>query len=193
MAQAPQRRCWKAPGRPGPGRQPGPPPRFAGLTAAAAVVGLGMAVLLITAGLRRRDPRGSGRFLAELGAGLALVCAVALLVSRLEQTPGAAARNPIPATPDSIATGQELFLANCAVCHGVSGRGDGPAATSLNWPQANMDLTAHLYQHTDGDLYWWIKKGKAGTPMPGFENRLSDEEVWHLVNYLRTLDQRSAP
>ncbi|GBD17259.1 hypothetical protein HRbin26_02178 [bacterium HR26] len=56
-----------------------------------------------------------------------------------------------------------------------------------------MDLTAHLYQHTDGDLYWWIKKGKAGTPMPGFENRLSDEEVWHLVNYLRTLDQRSAP
>lgn len=173
-------------------RQPGPPPRFAGLTAAAAVVGLGMAVLLITVGLRRRDPRGSGRFLAELGAGLALVCAVALLVSRLEQTPGAAASNPVPATPESIATGQQLFLANCVPCHGASGRGDGPLAAFLNWPQANMDLTAHLYQHSDGDLYWWIKKGKAGTPMPGFEGRLSDEEVWHLVNYLRTLDQRSA-
>ncbi len=166
-------------------RQPGPPPRFAGLTGAAAVVGLGIAVLLITLGLRRRDPQGSGRFLAELGAGLALVCAVALLASRLEQTPGAAARNPIPATPESIATGQELFLAHCAVCHGVSGRGDGPAAAALDWPQINMDLTAHLYQHTDGDLYWWIKEGKIGTPMPGFRARLSDEEVWHIVNYLR--------
>ncbi len=166
-------------------RQPGPPPRFAGLTAAVAVAGLGVSVLLVTVGLRRRDPRGSGRFLAELGAGLALVCAVTLVASRLEQTPGAGARNPIPATPESIATGQQLFLANCAVCHGVSGRGDGPAAASLNWPQINMDLTAHLYQHTDGDLYWWIKKGRAGTPMPGFQGRLSDEEVWHLVNYLR--------
>lgn len=174
-------------------RQPGPPPRFAGLTAAAAVVGLGVAVLLVTVGLRRRDLRGSGRFLAELGTGLALVCAVALLVSRLEQTPGVAARNPVPATPESIAAGQELFLANCAVCHGASGRGDGPGAAALNWPRINMDLTAHLAQHTDGDLYWWIKKGKAGTPMPGFEGRLSDEEVWHLVNYLRTLGSRSAP
>ncbi|MCM8747795.1 copper resistance protein CopC [Thermomicrobiaceae bacterium CFH 74404] len=174
-------------------RQPGPPPRFAGLTAAAAVAGLGMAIMLLTVGLRRRDPQGNGRFLAELGAGLALVCAVALLVSRLDQTPGVAARNPIPATPESIAAGQELFVANCAVCHGASGRGDGPAAASLDWPQINMDLTAHLYQHTDGDLYWWIREGKAGTPMPGFKNQLADEEIWHLVNYLRTLDRRSAP
>jgi copper transport protein len=179
--------------RPAVERQPAPPPRFGGWTAAAGVVGLGLAVLLITVGLRRRDPRGTGRFLAELGGGLALVCLVALLVTRESATPGAAARNPVPATPDSIAIGRALFQANCTVCHGPSGRGDGPAAAALDWPRINMDLTAHLDQHPDGDLYWWITKGKAGTPMPGFEGRLTDEEVWHLVNYLRSLAASSTP
>ena len=179
--------------RPAAARQPSPPPRFAGWTAGAAVVGLGLAAVLVSVGLRRRDSQGTGRFLAELGGGLAMVCLVALLVTRVSTTPGDAARNPVPSTPESIAIGRELFQANCTVCHGPFGRGNGPAAALLEWPRIQMDLTAHLDQHPDSELYWWIKKGKAGTPMPGFEGRLSDEEIWHLVNYLRDLASASAP
>ncbi len=148
-------------------RQPGPPPRFAGLTAAAAVAGLGMAIMLLTVGLRRRDPQSNGRFLAELGAGLALVCAVALLVSRLDQTPGVAARNPIPATPESIAAGQELFLANCAVCHGASGRGDGPAAgaRSIPLPSTSGPFTRPGRRRCPSSRPSWSwRKGCASTP-----------------------------
>jgi mono/diheme cytochrome c family protein len=96
--------------------------------------------------------------------------------------------SPTEFAATATAHGSRLFAANCAVCHGVEARGDGPAARSL--PLAPADLTAdHFRAHSDGELYWFISHGiatPAGTvTMPGFNGVLSSEAIWHLIDYLR--------
>ena len=94
-----------------------------------------------------------------------------------------------PATPYqalSIANGARLYREHCAVCHGVAGYGDGPGARGLAKPPA--DLTArHTADHTAGDLYWWLTHGIPAGPMPAFGDRLTDEDRWDVVNFLRAL------
>lgn len=91
-------------------------------------------------------------------------------------------RNPIPATPDSLQRGQQLYQQNCAVCHGPTGRGDGPAARAMRPPPA--DLTQHVAQHTEGELWYWITNGIPGTQMPAWKGALTDDQRWDVVNYI---------
>ncbi len=96
--------------------------------------------------------------------------------------------SPTGFTAAAIARGSELFPANCAACHGAMGRGDGPLAKSLSIPPA--DLTAgHLFEHGDGDLFWWLSHGIEGPRgdlvMPGFADHLSDDARWNLIDYIR--------
>jgi putative copper export protein/mono/diheme cytochrome c family protein len=82
----------------------------------------------------------------------------------------------------SIARGAPLYAQNCIVCHGVSGRGDGPLAGKL--PIRPADLTqAHLFAHKVGEMYWWIGNGKGGV-MPGFAHKLSRSERWDVINFV---------
>jgi copper transport protein len=104
----------------------------------------------------------------------------------VEYTPSKFLTNPIVPDQNSITIGQGLFEQNCATCHGELGRGDGPAALSLNPPPVDFG-SGHTATHPDGDLYYWIRNGIEGTPMPAFEAHLSSEETWHLVNYVRRL------
>jgi mono/diheme cytochrome c family protein len=93
-----------------------------------------------------------------------------------------------PTLPDaaSIAEGAALYELHCQVCHGPEGRGDGPGAVNLMPPPA--DFTAgHTDTHPEGDLYYWIQNGLGSGVMPAFGGQLSDEETWHLVNYIRRL------
>ena len=53
-------------------------------------------------------------------------------------------------------------------------------------PPADLRAT-HTLHHTAGDLYWWISEGIPGAGMPGFGQRLSEEERWDLVNFVRAL------
>lgn len=95
--------------------------------------------------------------------------------------------NPYPPTAESIAIGEEVYVANCQSCHGASGLGDGPAGAGLQPPPA--DLVFHVPLHPDDDLFTTVVEGKEGTAMPAFGDQLSDEEIWHLINYLRTLGE----
>jgi len=86
----------------------------------------------------------------------------------------------------SVARGAALYAPHCALCHGVSGTGDGPAAASLNQPPA--DLTApHAADHTAGDMFWWLTRGRPRGPMPGFDGVLSEEDRWDVINLVRAL------
>ncbi len=95
--------------------------------------------------------------------------------------------NPIPATEESIAKGAELYAANCAICHGENGEGDGPAAANLPKPPANLHAD-HVQVNSDGALFFTITHGVPDSPMPGWGDVLTEEERWHVVNFLRTFD-----
>jgi putative copper export protein/mono/diheme cytochrome c family protein len=94
--------------------------------------------------------------------------------------------NPIPSTPEAIVQGQNVFQQHCAVCHGHDGHGDGPAAVGLNPRPADL-TAAHVDDHTDGDLFWWLTHGIAGTAMPPWQEQLSEPERWMVVHYIRSL------
>jgi putative copper export protein/mono/diheme cytochrome c family protein len=96
-----------------------------------------------------------------------------------------------PSTGDAaaIARGQAAYLAHCVACHGPGGHGDGPLAAGLPIPPA--DLTApHLWDHSDGELFWWISHGMVGpdgrTVMPGAAATLDAMTRWELIDFLHS-------
>ncbi|HVO71046.1 MAG TPA: CopD family protein, partial [Aggregatilineaceae bacterium] len=92
--------------------------------------------------------------------------------------------NPVPADTASLARGQQFYQTLCSACHGVAGRGDGPASAGLQPPPA--DLRVHMAAgHTDGQLFEWISNGIPNTAMPAFGSRLSENDRWNVINYLR--------
>ncbi len=147
----------------------------------ALVAGLLLAAYGLRAGVRSREGR------AYLLAGLALagIAGLALLRGASVEAAGVPPRNPFPLSPESVAAGRRVYEQHCAACHGRSGWGDGPASELL--PRRPADFRAHVPMHTDGQLYVWITRGIPGSPMPGFRDRLRDEDRWHVVNYLRVL------
>lgn len=107
-----------------------------------------------------------------------------------DYTPAMFASNPITPDATSIAAGKALFETHCVTCHGEQGFGDGPAAATLASPPANF-TGGHTATHPDGDLWYWIKGGVTGTPMPAFGDQFSDDDIWNLVNYVRRLSTAS--
>jgi putative copper resistance protein D len=80
--------------------------------------------------------------------------------------------------------GAVLYAENCVLCHGATGRGDGPAAASL--PIRPADLTEpHLFAHSPGDLFWWVSHGMDEGVMPGFAAILNPDQRWDVINFVR--------
>lgn len=96
-----------------------------------------------------------------------------------------AIENPVPATNESIETGAAIYSANCAACHGPNGEGDGPASAGLEIKPADLHAE-HVQELTDGGLFYIVTHGRTGTAMPAWENVLSEQQRWEVVNYLRT-------
>lgn len=90
---------------------------------------------------------------------------------------------------DAADAGKVVYQANCASCHGDKGLGDGPAGVNLNPKPA--DLTEPAKVDTDGQILWHISEGAAaGTPgsaMPAWKGVLTEDQIWQVVTYLRTL------
>jgi len=94
--------------------------------------------------------------------------------------------NPIALDANSVAAGKTLYAKNCFSCHGAAGKGDGPVSGNL--VETCGDLSdPNMWKQTDGDLFWKITTGK--TPMPFYEKRLTEEQRWMVINYIRTLAQ----
>ncbi|MHA4807876.1 c-type cytochrome [Flavitalea flava] len=97
-----------------------------------------------------------------------------------------AKKNPLAADAKSMAGGKTSYVKECQSCHGKKGKGDGPAATSLDIPAGNFS-TAATQSQSDGALFWKISEGRK--PMPSFKKKLSEEEIWQSIIYMRTLKQ----
>jgi mono/diheme cytochrome c family protein len=111
--------------------------------------------------------------------------------SAYQPVPVAAARqaNPVKATPESIAAGKKIFGYDCALCHGDTGNGKGDATKEMKIP----DLTdpATLKDRTDGELFYRIKTGHGDMPLEG--DRVKPEQLWDMINYVRSLAKKKAP
>jgi mono/diheme cytochrome c family protein len=105
----------------------------------------------------------------------------------------AALKNPVKATPESIAAGKTIYDKQCASCHGETGKGDGKMAASITTGPKPSDLSDATWKHgsTDGEMFTLIKDGSKGTGMRAFGSRLKPEDIWNVVNYLRTLGPKT--
>jgi len=94
--------------------------------------------------------------------------------------------NPVKPSPESLAAGKKIYGYDCAMCHGRNGDGKGEIPDLKNMPDFN-DPGA-FKGHTDGDLLYIIQKGKADMPPEG--ERAKTEDLWNLVNYVRSFAKK---
>ena len=86
----------------------------------------------------------------------------------------------------SIEEGDKLFGTECATCHGLDGHKLTDAGRWM-YPRAADLRSAEVQQYSDRQLFWVIKNGIRLSGMPAFGNVESDEHIWNLVHYVRTL------
>ena len=95
-------------------------------------------------------------------------------------------RNPFPPNPESLQAGAATYVQACQACHGETGLGDGPGGAGLVPPPA--DLLVHVPLHGDADLFRFIRDGIPDTAMVAQRDILTEYQIWHVVNYIRTLE-----
>ena len=125
-------------------------------------------------------------------ASIALLAAIAIAQDRQEATAGnpeaRQLKNPVAATPESIAAGRQTFQRFCAACHNKDAKGDGPLAPKDSHPP---NLTDNVWKlgSSDGEIFTVIEDGATvpKSAMKAFKSKLTAEETWNVVNYLRSL------
>jgi mono/diheme cytochrome c family protein len=100
----------------------------------------------------------------------------------------AAKANPVKPTPESLAKGKKMYGIDCAMCHGNNGDGKGDIGGDYkNMPDfTNPDA---LKNRTDGELFYITRNGKGGD-MPPEDNRAKDDDIWNMVNYVRSFKKK---
>lgn len=130
---------------------------------------------------------------ATLAVSYVAVVGVALAAQAKQPAAKAAAlKNPVASTAASIATGQAAFKKNCRFCHGEEAKGDGPQAPKDTKPS---NLVDEKWDHgsTDAEIFTVIKDGVGPKfDMKGYNSKMTPQEMWSVVNYLRSLGPKTA-
>jgi high-affinity iron transporter len=116
---------------------------------------------------------------------------VRALEQRFAESLGSEAALELPKELISLADGRALYERSCASCHGMAGKGDGPAGRGMNPAPPAVGDEATMRDVTPALMYRIVSVGIAGTPMVGFANSMSPEQRWNIVAYLLSL--RSTP
>jgi mono/diheme cytochrome c family protein len=106
-------------------------------------------------------------------------------VGTLESVPAVYAGKTNPLGGDAAAQGAKVFQTNCQMCHGPQGHGDGPAGGSLDPKPKNLALLQE--SAADDYLFWRINEGKPGTSMVAWKGILTEEQIWQVISFIRTL------
>ena len=93
--------------------------------------------------------------------------------------------NPVEATSESLARGEDLYGTKCAKCHGADGNGTGPSTHGIDADPRKLWVWGSAGDAADGYLFSIISDGR--TDMPPWGLVLSETERWDLVNYIKSL------
>jgi mono/diheme cytochrome c family protein len=95
--------------------------------------------------------------------------------------------------PQKRKSGAQIFGANCAMCHGAAGWGDGKSGKTLQPPPANFHEPRRLYNRSEAHLYSVLHEGIYGSAMPPWKDKLSEDEIHHVVAFIRSLSYSTEP
>src|SRR5262245_18885647 len=125
--------------------------------------------------------------IACLGLGLSVA-------ARQGNPEAARLKNPVASTPESLAAGKKAYDVNCAGCHGNLAQGADKAGIVISviedaGGKQPPDLTDDKWDNgsSDGEFFMTIKKGIAPTMMAPWDGRIPDNDIWSIVNYVRSL------
>jgi mono/diheme cytochrome c family protein len=100
----------------------------------------------------------------------------------------AGVKNPVASSPESIAAGKAVYQEHCATCHGTTGKGRPPSPVPGVVMPSNLIDDKWDHGGSDGEIFDSIKKGIGPSyKMEPWEDRLSDTDVWNVINYIRSL------
>ncbi len=94
--------------------------------------------------------------------------------------------NPLEHIEEVIEKGQQIYNNQCTMCHGETGKGDGPAGIALDPSPEDLN-SEEIQDQSDGAIFWKIREGRG--PMPGFNKSLDEEKLWSIVHYIRALSK----
>lgn len=92
-------------------------------------------------------------------------------------------KNPTDPSAD-LDLGKSLYTKHCKSCHGVEGYGDGPKAEDLDGDLGDFS-SAEFHSQSDGAIFYKSYIGR--DDMPNFEKKMSENEMWVTINYIKTL------
>jgi mono/diheme cytochrome c family protein len=106
-------------------------------------------------------------------------------IGTLEAVPAEYTGKINPLGADASAEGAKVFKSNCETCHGTQGHGDGPIGEALEPKPINLAKLQIVA--ADDYLFWRINEGRPGTSMPPWKNILTEEQIWQVMAFVRTL------
>jgi len=99
-------------------------------------------------------------------------------------------KNPFQPTAPALKSARDVYADKCAHCHGDTGKGDGQDAGKYDPAPTDFTDAKRMSAATDGELFYKISEGKK--PMPVFKNKLSEDQRWELVLFIRSLAKPTA-
>lgn len=121
-----------------------------------------------------------------------VVCTLFASTGAYAQNPGGSPegqklKNPVAASAATVSAGEKTFQKMCAFCHGKDATGNGPLAPKGTTPSNLVDDTWDRGS-TDGEIFLVLRDGAGPNfNMKGYKGKIPDQELWNVVNYLRSL------
>jgi len=98
-------------------------------------------------------------------------------------------KNPVASSPESIATGKQVYQRYCRSCHGVNA--EGGSGSDISPPAPDLTDAEWKRGGTDGEIFSVIKNGvPPDLSMEPWGDRIKDQDIWNLVNYIRSLSKK---